>query len=68
MLSTEIAACCSVSLCRPLQGMRFWGFASADLWKPQVLPFSPTSHGLAGLVGLVEIREQLKQSIGKGGK
>lgn len=73
MLSTEIAACRNVSLCwapvapRPVH---LQGFVSADPPKPRVSPSSPTSHELrrlTGVLGLVEILEQLVQSVRTGG-
>lgn len=69
MLSTEIAACHSVSLCwAPVapRHVHLQGFMSADPLKLRVSPSSPTSHGLQALTGvleLVEIWEQLLQRI-----
>lgn len=49
MVSTEIAACHSVSLCRaPVapRCVRLQGFVSAHPLKPRILPSSPTFHEL----------------------
>lgn len=60
MLSTEIAACCDVSLrWAPVAArrVRLRGFVSVDPLKPRVSPSSPTSHELQrlGVLSLVEI-------------
>lgn len=68
MLSTEIAACRSVSLCwAPVapRRARFQGFVPADPPKPHILPSSPTFHELQAPMGAVRAGGNLRAARAK---